>query len=289
MATRKAVTVEALTSSIGAEIRGLDLTALDDEQCQEIRSALSDSGVLVFRDQAMSAAQQCAFGARFGPSHGHPVRQFLKGGELDDPLELVENHANKPPQEDQNFHTDYSFNTVIPDLAILRPEVIPSNGGDTVWSSTIAAYEGLSAPVRGLIDGLVALHEPSERFWFEYARVLGEEAVHKARKAFPGAEHPVVECHPFTSKPLLFVNCGYTTRILGVTPRESRSLLNMLFDQLKDPAFHYRHKWRAGDVVMWDEHATVHMGPHDFYPEHRRLTRVTAGYRAPARVPVLAA
>jgi taurine dioxygenase len=289
MARRNSIRVEPLTSSIGAEVPDVDLNALDDAQCLEIRSALSDHGVLVFRGQVMSEDEQCAFGARFGPSHGHPVRQFLKGGEPNHPLELVENDADKPPQEDQNFHTDYSFNTVIPDLAILRADVIPRRGGDTIWSSTIASYEGLSSPVKGLIDGLVALHEPSERFWFEYARVLGEESVQKARKAFPGAEHPVVECHPFTGRPLLFVNCGYTTRILGVTPRESRSLLNMLFDQLKDPAFHYRHKWRPGDVVMWDEHSTVHMGPHDFFPEHRRLTRVTAGYRAPTRVPVLAA
>jgi taurine dioxygenase len=289
MPTRTAVTVRLLTSSIGAEIPGLDLNDLDAEQVAGIRSALSDHGVLVFRDQVMSPDQQCAFGARFGPSHGHPVRQFLKGDEPNPPLELVENHAGKAPQEDQNFHTDNSFNTVIPDLSILRPEVIPSNGGDTIWSSTIAAYEGLSAPVKGFVDGLVALHEPSERFWFEYARTLGDEAVQKARQAFPGAEHPVVECHPFTGKPLLFVNCGYTTRIVGVTPRESRSILSLLFDQLKDPAFHYRHKWRPGDVVMWDEHGTVHMGPHDFYPEHRRLTRVTAGYRAPSRTPVLAA
>src|SRR5438552_19179414 len=126
MGTRNAVTVEALTSSVGAEIPGLDLNALDDEQCREIRSALSDYGVLVFRDQVMSGDHQCAFGARFGPSHGHPVRQFLKGSEANPPLELVENYADKPPQEDQNFHTDYSFNTVIPDLAILRAEVIPS-------------------------------------------------------------------------------------------------------------------------------------------------------------------
>jgi taurine dioxygenase len=283
MSSRTSIHVEPLTSAIGAEVPGLDLNDLDDVQCREIRTALSDHGVLVFRDQEMSADQQCEFGARFGPSHGHPVRQFLKGAEANPPLELIENHADKPPQEDQNFHTDYSFNTVIPDLAILRPEVIPSRGGDTIWSSTIAAYEGMSAPVKALIDGLTALHEASERFWFEYARTLGDESVQRARKAFPGAEHPVVELHPLTGRPLLFVNCGYTTRILGVTPRESRSLLNMLFDQLKDPACHYRHKWRPGDVVMWDEHATVHMGPHDFYPEHRRLTRVTAGYGAPSR------
>jgi taurine dioxygenase len=281
------ITVEPLTSSIGGRVRGVDLAAVDDESCGEIRAALSEHGVLVFPDQDMSREQQCAFAARFGPSHGHPVREFLTG-RTDDPIALVENDANKPPQDDQNFHTDYSFNTVIPDLAILRAEVIPSRGGDTMWSSTVAAYAGLSTPVKTFIDGLVAVHEPSERFWFEYARTIGEDAVAQARKAFPGAEHPVVETHPLTGQPLLFVNSGYTTRILGVTPRESRALLALLFDQLRDPAFHYRHMWRPGDVVMWDEHATVHMGPHDFYPEHRRLTRVTAGHRMPARASLAA-
>jgi taurine dioxygenase len=278
--------LEPLTSCIGARVSGLDLTRLGDDECRQIRAALSDHGVLVFPGQAMSPEQQCAFAARFGRSHGHPVREFLTGNE-DDPLALVENHADKPPQDDQNFHTDYSFNTVIPDLAILRAEIIPSRGGDTIWSSTVAAYDGLSATVKAMLDGLIALHEPSERFWFEYERVLGGDSVARARKAFPGAEHPVVECHPFTGRPLLFVNRGYTTRILGVTPRESRALLELLFEQLNDPAFHYRHKWRPGDVVMWDEHGTVHMGPHDFYPEHRRLTRATAGHRAPSREPVL--
>jgi taurine dioxygenase len=93
--------------------------------------------------------------------------------------------------------------------------------------------------------------------------------------------HPVVGAHPITGEPLLFVNEGYTTRIVELSPRESRKILELLFDHLNDPAFHYRHKWRRGDVVFWDEHATVHMGPHDFYPAHRRLTRVTAGRSAP--------
>ena len=68
----------------------------------------------------------------------------------------------------------------------------------------------------------------------------------------------------------------------GLSPRESRAVLGLLFDQLNDPAFHYRHRWQTGDLVMWDEHTTVHMGPHDFFPAHRRLTRVTAGSRPPA-------
>ena len=281
------IAADPLTSSIGARVAGLDLTTTDEETLCEVRAALTEYGVLVFPGQTMSREQQCELAARFGPSHGHPVREFLTG-RSDEPIALVENHADKPPQDDQNFHTDYSFNSVIPDLAILRAEVIPSRGGDTMWSSTTAAYAAMSAPLKAVLEGLVALHEPGERFWFEYARVLGDDAVAAARKAFPGAEHPVVESHPLSGQPLLFVNRGYTTRILGVTPRESRALLDLLFDQLYDPAFHYRHRWRAGDVVMWDEHATVHMGPHDFYPEHRRLTRVTAGHRAPQRARQLA-
>jgi taurine dioxygenase len=282
------LSVQRLTSTIGARVLGLDLVDVDDEQCDAIRDALSECGVLVFSDQTMTAEEQCQFTARFGPSHGHPVREFITG-KSDDPVAVVENYADKPPQDDQNFHTDYSFNTVVPDLAVLRAEIVPPNGGDTIWSSTVAAYEALSDNIKTLLAGLVAVHEPGERFWFEYARTLGDELVAPARKAFPGAHHPVVERHPFTGRELLFVNPGYTVRIIGLSPRESRALLGLLFDQLRDPAFHFRHKWQLGDVVMWDEHATAHMGPHDFFPHARRLTRVTAGHRVPgASTPAVA-
>jgi taurine dioxygenase len=280
MAPRTLLEVQPLTSTTAAEVVGVDLRAIDGEQCTELRTALSVWGVLVFRDQGLSRDEQVTLAARFGAPHGHPVKELLLA-RPDDPIAVVENDADRPAQDGQDFHTDYSFNTVVPDLAILRPEVLPSNGGDTMWSSTRAAYAGLSAPVQAFVAGLSALHDPGERFWFEYERALGVDVVRPARQAFPGVAHPVVSAHPITGEPLLFVNRGYTTRVTGVTPRESRWLLDLLFDQLNDPAFHYRHKWRPGDVVMWDEHATVHMGPHDFHPEHRRLTRVTAGRGAP--------
>jgi taurine dioxygenase len=281
------LSMEPLTSTIGARV-DLDPRDATDEEILAIRQALNEYGMLVFRSPGMTADEQVEFTRRFGPSHGHPVREFLTGV-ADDPVALVENHENKPPQADQNLHTDYSFNTVIPDLAVLRAEILPTRGGDTVWSSTIAAYEDLSDPVKRFIEPLLAVHEPGERFWFEYERALGSDYVAPARAAFPGASHPVVALHPYTNRPLLFVNAGYTTRILGLTTRESRSLLALLFDQLRDPAFHVRHRWQLGDVVMWDEHSTLHMGPHDFHPQHRRLTRVTAGHRAPVGVAASAA
>jgi taurine dioxygenase len=280
MVATTSLALEPLTSTTGARVIELDPRAATDAEIGEIRDALTNHGVLVFTAPGMTVDEQVVFTNRFGSPHGHPVSEFLTGTD-NHPVSVVENNADKPPQDDQNFHTDYSFNTVIPDLAVLRAEVIPLRGGDTMWSSAEAAYAGLSDLMKGFIANLVAVHDAGERFWFEMDRTLGPDAAAKARRAFPGATHPVVVAHPYSSRPLLFVNPGYTTRIVGLRPRESRALLDLLFDQLNDPAFHYRHRWQPGDVVMWDEHATVHMGPNDFHPAHRRLTRVTAGRRPP--------
>jgi taurine dioxygenase len=281
------ISPEPLTSTIGARIQGFDLTKIDDDDAGDIRSALTEFGVLVFPGQSMSADEQIVFAGHFGRPHGHPVKEYLTGYP-DNPVALVEHSADKPPGEETHFHTDYSFNTVIPDLAVLRAQVIPPKGGDTVWSSTHAAYDALSDPLKAFISGLVALHEASPGFWRYYDMTMGAEAVQRARPVFTGTKHPVVTRHPLSGRPLLFVN-SYTTTILGLTARESRVLLDFLLAQHLDPAFHYRHKWSDGDVLMWDEHGTVHMGPRDFYPAHRLLTRVTAGHRAPESSSALAA
>lgn len=273
--------VEPLTSSIGAAVRGVSLTAPAPDEVDAIRAALHEHGVLVFRDQPMTREQQVELAGRFGPVHGHPVRELL-AGPGGDPLAVVENDADKPPQDDQHFHVDYSFNTVVPDMAVLRPEVIPPRGGDTIWSNAGAAYDALSPRMRSMLDGLVARHEAGERFWFEMRRTLGEAAAARAREHFDGNRHPVVGPHPHSGRMLLFVNPGYTTGIDGLTSTESAGLLRLLFDHVNDPAFHYRHRWQLGDVVMWDEHLTTHRGPHDFFPAERRLTRVTSGQHAPA-------
>lgn len=269
-----------LTSSIGASIEGVDLRRVDDTEAQWILDALHRHGVLVFRGQDLSAAGQLAFTAKLGEVHAHPVREFLlaEGG---DPISIVENDENKPPQGDSQFHVDYSFGPHVPDLAVLRAEVVPPRGGDTIWSNVAAAYDALSKPMKGFLLGLTARHDAGEKFWFEMRRTLGEEPAQRARDHFDGNSHPVVAAHPVTGRSLLFVNPGYTVGINELGDREGAGLLRILFDQIGDPAFHYRHLWESGDVVIWDEHLTVHMGPNDFYPAHRRLVRVTAGQRQP--------
>src|SRR5689334_15369775 len=134
--------VTRLTSSLAAEVVGFRLTETTDADVARIRDALHEHGVLVFREQDMSRDEQLAFTSKLGPVHSHPVQEFLRGP--GDPFGIVENDEAKPPQDSQNFHVDYSFNRVIPDLAVLRAEVIPPRGGDTMWSSAAAAYDALS-------------------------------------------------------------------------------------------------------------------------------------------------
>ena len=236
--------------------------------------------MLVLPEQRLDREQQVEFTARLGPVHGHPVPEFLFGGA--DPVSIVENDGDKLPQDDQHFHVDYSFAPEIPDLAVLRAEVVPQAGGDTMWASAAAAYDALSPRMREFLDGLTARHEAGDRFWFEMRRTLGSESAERARDHFAGIDHPVVCAHPVTGRRLLFVNPGYTVAINELGTRESEGLLRLLFDHLNNPAFHFRHRWHESDVVIWDEHLTAHMGPFDFAPHHRRLARVTAGRTAPA-------
>lgn len=272
--------LEPLTSSIGAAVHGLDPRAVDAATAPLVRSALAVHGVLVFRAPGMTLDEQLEFAARFGDPIGHPVREQLRG-EADDPVAVVENHGEKPSQDDQHFHTDYSFHTHVPELAVLRPEVLPSRGGDTIWSSTTAAFRLLSPRFVDFLRGLSGIHDAGERFWFEVDRTLGADATAALRRDFPPREHPVVGRHPLSREPVLFVNPGYTIGLTELGPVESRATLAALFDVVNDSSLHFRHRWRPDDVVMWDEVTTVHRAPSDFYPEHRRLTRVAVGRTAP--------
>lgn len=276
------IQVTPLSSSLGARIEGVDLReSLSDDQFDEIHRAFLEHLVVVLPSQPITAEQQKDFAGRFGTSLPHPVRAKLLG--QTEPLALVENDEDKPPQQDQSWHTDYSFHTEIPDIAVLRSDIIPPRGGDTLWANMYAAFEALSKPMQGFLEGLEGLHAVSRKFVFEYRRMLGDEVADGIDEHFPGAVHPVVATHPLTGRKMLFVNPGYTTNIIGLAPKESDALLAFLYKHMDSPSFHVRHRWEHNDVVVWDERCTVHQGPNDFYPHHRRLYRVTAGSRAPRR------
>jgi alpha-ketoglutarate-dependent taurine dioxygenase len=160
------------------------------------------------------------------------------------------------------WHVDLSHKVNPPAIATLRAEKIPPFGGDTHWTNLAAAYEGLSAPIRKLCDGLQAEHtfwpaqrlDPSNPIEKKAIDMIGNEWV---------AVHPVVRVHPETGERSLFVNPSRTARILGMNPVESRKLLELLFEELTRPQYTVRFTWAPGSVAMWDNRSTAHLAAAD--------------------------
>jgi alkyl sulfatase len=150
--------------------------------------------------------------------------------------------------------------------------VIPPYGGDTQWSNTIAAYEGLSAPLRKLADGLRAVH----RFSPPEGATATEDYERRVTRRPLLTEHPVVRVHPETGDKALYVNPGFTSHIVDVSPHESRRLLGLFYDELARPEYTVRFKWEPGSIAFWNNRSTVHLAPRDLTLDHdRRLYRVT--------------
>ena len=137
--------------------------------------------------------------------------------------------------------------------------MIPPYGGDTQWSNTVAAYEGLSAPLQRLADGRRAVH----RFSPPDGTTATEDYERRVRRRPLLTEHPVVRVHPETGEKALYVNPGFTTHIEGVSAHESRRLLGLFYDELARPEYTVRFKWEPGSIAFWDNRSTVHLAPTD--------------------------
>lgn len=278
--TAQQLGVHPLTGTIGARVSGLDATAIGEAEAALLRAALSERHVLVLDAQRLTDDQHRALATVWGTPEPHPVSAWMGSDEV---MAYVANDEENPPLGDSDFHTDYTFNHEIATVAVLQAQEVTSRGGDTIWSDTQAAYDALSPSMQQFLGTLRAHHTLGPRFAEVMRRRYGPEAAERVVERFgSGAEHPVVVAHPVTGRPSLFVNRGYTDEIVGLAPKESAALLGFLFDHLNSPQFHYRHHWHVDDVVVWDEVATVHQGPDDFWPERRVLRRVTVDRLTPA-------
>jgi taurine dioxygenase len=211
------LTVDKLTPVIGAEIHGVNLSApLSDRQLAEIHRALAENLVIFFRDQALTPERHLAFGRLFGDLHVHPAAPH----EGDTP-ELMIIHADKdsPRANGEGWHSDVSCDLEPPMGTILHITQCPPKGGDTLFASMYAAYEALSARMQAYLAGLTAVHDGEHVYRGLFAN-FGEPD----RPSYPRAEHPVIRTHPVTAKKALYVNRGFTTRILGTpSTRATRS------------------------------------------------------------------
>lgn len=266
--------ITALGPYIGAQVSNLDLTRpLSDTQFEQLYHALLRHQVLFLRDQLITPHQQRALAARFGDLHIHPVYPHAEGVEE---IIVLDTHQDNPPDND-NWHTDVTFINTPPAVAILASKLLPESGGDTLWASGIAAFEALSAPLKSLLEGLHAEHDFKKSFQeYKYRRTAEEhQRWQEAVAKHPPVQHPVIRTHPVSGRKALFVNEGFTTRIVELSEKESDAVLALLYAHATKPEFQVRWRWRPNDVAIWDNRVTQHYANADYYPARRVMHRAT--------------
>jgi taurine dioxygenase len=265
--TYTSIQVEQLTPYIGAEIQGVDLAKpLDERTFKEVHDALVAHGVIFFRDQHLTPAQHKAFGRLFGELHTHPAAPSL----VEDHPEILVIHADENSKHvaGEYWHSDVSCDPDPPMGSVLYMHELPPVGGDTLFASMYAAYDALSEPMKRFLEDLTAMHEGEHVYRGRYG--LKDEG-----KVFPKAEHPVIRTHPVSGRKALFVNGGFTRRIVQLARPESDALLQFLFRHVETPEFHCRFRWRKDSIAFWDNRCVQHHAMWDYFPQRRHGHRVT--------------
>jgi taurine dioxygenase len=274
------LTVRRLATTFGAEVTGIDLRApLDDSGRADLWALLLQHKVLFLPGQQLDADTQIAFTRQFGElTSSHPV---MKSVDEDHPeIWQIDSYAEI---RNDVWHTDVTFVKRPPLGSVLRAVNVPDVGGDTNWADLEAAYDSLSAPVQRLVDGLTALHDGSRTFAAALAKRKGEgnDWDGSSFQGFEFVEHPVVRVHPETKRKALFVNPEFTLSIKGLSPYESRGILDALYAHISKPEHIVRHRWTAGDVAIWDNRNTAHYANFDYGDFPRVMQRVTLVGDAP--------
>jgi taurine dioxygenase len=263
---------------LGNEVVGLDLSQeIDDETFKALESAFNECSVLVFRNQKLSPENHIRFSRRFGDLEVHVMEQYLLPGypEIFRVSNIVED-GKRIGGSGEFWHTDLSYVAQPSRGSLLYSIEVPHKDGqplgDTQFASMVAAYDSLPEATKKRIEGLKAVH----RFGDVYAKVAQVRGATSAltsqqKSKLPDVIHPIVHVHPFTGRKSLFVNEGFTVGVVGMSDEEGGALLQELFAHCIRPDLVYTHKWRVGDLVMWDNWATQHRGTGGYTADQRRL------------------
>ena len=276
-----AIVATRLTPHFAAEIDGADITRpLDDATWAEIRAAFEEHSILVFRGRTLDAETQIAFSHRFGslevtrsmnPAAGTPfARQSnldIKTGEFipADDRRMIYQLAN------MLWHSDSSFKPVPALCSLLSARIIPPEGGATEFASTRCAYPALPEDMKRRVAGAIAVHD----FSWSRDQIRPGFFTAEERATYPPVRHPLVRTNPVNGRPALFLG-AHASHIEGMPIEEGRALLKALLDHVTQPQFRYRHEWREGDLVVWDNRCVLHRAtPYDSTRYKRLLQRTT--------------
>lgn len=260
-------------SNFFAEVVGADLKDDDDGQFDAIKAAHLQHGVIVIRDQDMTPDDQIRFSRRFGPLAIHVLQDQLLEGHPE--ILLVSNKTKDGryvglPDAGRFWHTDQSYEERPALGSLLYAIEIPADGsGDTWFCDMTAAYEALTDEMKAKIEGLRGMHiynHSHENF------SLSDNQLDR----LPGYDHPLVRTHPETGRKALYLGGKLLKFVVDMGPEESEALLADLYAHCDDDRFIFKHKWRRGDVVFWDNRCTMHFAqPYDDKRFTRHMHRTT--------------
>lgn len=290
MAFSETVTVAPSGAALGAEVRGVDLRHLDREMVGAIHRAWLAHSVLLFRDQRLDDADLIAFSRWFGDLDHAPIqetgRRFVDGyPEIYVVSNVVENGVaiGSLGAGEAVWHTDMSYLPDPPKASVLMAREVPANGGDTSFCTMYGAWERLPEPLRARVAHLRVKHDGTYNSGgFVRAGVTPTDDPRMA----PGTVHPLVCVHPETGRRHLYLGRRRNAWLEGLAIDESEALLDAIWGVATDEALSWRHQWRIGDVVMWDNRCVMHRRD-AFDPLARRVMHRTQikGESRPSAVP----
>ncbi|MEO0689143.1 MAG: TauD/TfdA family dioxygenase [Pseudomonadota bacterium] len=262
-----ALCIKPMTPAIGAEILDIDLGSPDIGDCiPDIRAALLKHGVIFFRDQNLTQEKHIAFARHFGDLEVHPATP------KDQPNPEVLRIAHGPESRGQEnyWHSDVTWRECPSLGSILLAREVPECGGDTLFANMHLAYERLSEPMKQMCESLTAVHDIARVF----AKRLGK-APEDLHDKYPPMRHPVIRTHPETGERAIYVNTAFTSRMEGLSAKESAWLLDHLYATAKDAEIQCRFRWQAGSIAFWDNRVCQHLAVSDYFPARRVMERVT--------------
>ena len=277
-----AVRFEAFRPRIGARVASVDLTQPVDEATRsKLYQGLLQYGVLFFRDQPLSPERFLEVATLFGEPYKQ--NEYNHSHASVPQIEVLEN-SDKRQQKADIWHADVTWQRNPPKATALHAQELPSEGGDTVWTSSAAAYELLDPKLAAYLETLTAVNSLEVTrlpeylvgdYGGRYPKEGGEQRLAAARAAHAPVEVPVIGTHPETGRKVINVNEGHTSHIKNVSKVASNSLLTLLFDVLKAPDLHARFSWEPGSLAVWDNRQVQHYGVNDYGAALRRFHRLT--------------
>ena len=267
------VKVTKAAGALGAFVSDVDLRDIvtSNNLFGEIRGLAVEHEVLFFRDQDVEPTVFQDFARSFGEVLRHPAYETVGGA---DDVQILESTPDNPSKIEA-WHSDMTFGEAPPSFTLLHGQIIPEFGGDTMWASATRAFETLSPQLQAFFEPLTAVHDFRHGFKESLAEPGGRERLAPAIAENPPVEHPVVRTHPETGKKSLYVNSLFTTHIKELSKLESEQMLAFLYDHIVCAEHTVRLNWSPNTVAIWDNRSTQHKPVNDFFPQHRKMHRVT--------------